>query len=145
MGGVVAAGACLGNLAGYFSLGVTIDRRPDLAFIVTGLTIPAGLMLFLLAGGGALAFAPLAILGAASGALYTLAVIISASHGRGQGMVARAALAYTAGATVGPPLGAALSRSEEHTSELQSLMRISYAVFCLKTKKTTITKQQTET
>src|SRR3546814_3080657 len=28
-------------------------------------------------------------------------------------------------------------RSEEHTSELQSLMRISYAVFCLKQKKTT--------
>src|SRR3546814_3476427 len=27
-----------------------------------------------------------------------------------------------------------LSRSEEHTSELQSLMRISYAVFCLKNK-----------
>src|SRR3546814_7303684 len=32
-----------------------------------------------------------------------------------------------------------LQRSEEHTSELQSLMRISYAVFCLK-KKTTSTK-----
>src|SRR3546814_5254921 len=31
---------------------------------------------------------------------------------------------------------AALARSEEHTSELQSLMRISYAVFCLKKKKT---------
>src|SRR3546814_3509828 len=30
----------------------------------------------------------------------------------------------------------ALIRSEEHTSELQSLMRISYAVFCLKKKKT---------
>src|SRR3546814_8108935 len=30
---------------------------------------------------------------------------------------------------------AALIRSEEHTSELQSLMRISYAVFCLKKKK----------
>src|SRR3546814_4360591 len=29
-----------------------------------------------------------------------------------------------------------LPRSEEHTSELQSLMRISYAVFCLKKKKT---------
>src|SRR3546814_6685917 len=28
-------------------------------------------------------------------------------------------------------------RSEEHTSELQSLMRISYAVFCVKKKKTT--------
>src|SRR3546814_6228329 len=32
-------------------------------------------------------------------------------------------------------LGAAHVRSEEHTSELQSLMRISYAVFCLKKKK----------
>src|SRR3546814_5021713 len=31
--------------------------------------------------------------------------------------------------------GAASLRSEEHTSELQSLMRISYAVFCLKKKK----------
>src|SRR3546814_8332473 len=30
----------------------------------------------------------------------------------------------------------AVHRSEEHTSELQSLMRISYAVFCLKKKKT---------
>src|SRR3546814_7358622 len=29
-----------------------------------------------------------------------------------------------------------LARSEEHTSELQSLMRISYAVFCLKKKQT---------
>src|SRR3546814_9429491 len=29
-----------------------------------------------------------------------------------------------------------VQRSEEHTSELQSLMRISYAVFCLKNKKT---------
>src|SRR3546814_3908677 len=33
-------------------------------------------------------------------------------------------------------------RSEEHTSELQSLMRISYAVFCLKKKKTHKNKQQ---
>src|SRR3546814_5740689 len=30
--------------------------------------------------------------------------------------------------------GSSISRSEEHTSELQSLMRISYAVFCLKKK-----------
>src|SRR3546814_6859071 len=34
------------------------------------------------------------------------------------------------------PLAEPVQRSEEHTSELQSLMRISYAVFCLK-KKTT--------
>src|SRR3546814_5645108 len=36
-----------------------------------------------------------------------------------------------------------LKRSEEHTSELQSLMRISYAVFCL-TKKTIITIKNTK-
>src|SRR3546814_2863006 len=37
-------------------------------------------------------------------------------------------------------------RSEEHTSELQSLMRISYAVFCLKKKKkNTITKERRTT
>src|SRR3546814_10334640 len=41
---------------------------------------------------------------------------------------ARAILLYA-------PLRAFLLRSEEHTSELQSLMRISYAVFCLKKKK----------
>src|SRR3546814_7394507 len=33
-------------------------------------------------------------------------------------------------------------RSEEHTSELQSLMRISYAVFCLKKKKNTKNRTQ---
>src|SRR3546814_4798608 len=33
-------------------------------------------------------------------------------------------------------------RSEEHTSELQSLMRNSYAVFCLKNKKKTMQKQK---
>src|SRR3546814_10595088 len=32
------------------------------------------------------------------------------------------------------PVGKKVRRSEEHTSELQSLMRISYAVFCLKYK-----------
>src|SRR3546814_1557559 len=34
------------------------------------------------------------------------------------------------------------ARSEEHTSELQSLMRISYAVLCLKKKKITIHNQE---
>src|SRR3546814_10013695 len=36
------------------------------------------------------------------------------------------------------------SRSEEHTSELQSLMRISYAVFCLKKKKKVTQIQRSE-
>src|SRR3546814_3242587 len=40
-------------------------------------------------------------------------------------------------AAIHEPLG----RSEEHTSELQSLMRISYAVFCLKKKKRTTYKK----
>src|SRR3546814_7553895 len=39
---------------------------------------------------------------------------------------------------------AAAARSEEHTSELQSLMRISYAVFCLKKKKTKTNHQHTQ-
>src|SRR3546814_2955362 len=37
------------------------------------------------------------------------------------------------------------SRSEEHTSELQSLMRISYAVFCLKKKNTYMCKTTSKT
>src|SRR3546814_10710326 len=53
-------------------------------------------------------------------------------------------IAYSAtlgGHTVDPQIAALVSkavdtlRSEEHTSELQSLMRISYAVFCLKKQK----------
>src|SRR3546814_4997171 len=71
----------------------------------------------------------------------------SVSAGMGRSTVARALdmdaphipttltlikLAKTAG--VRPPLDLG-ARSEEHTSELQSLMRISYAVFCLKKKK----------
>src|SRR3546814_7611562 len=38
--------------------------------------------------------------------------------------------------------GGYMYRSEEHTSELQSLMRISYAVFCLKKKHRNITSSQ---
>src|SRR3546814_9961968 len=58
-----------------------------------------------------------------------------------------AALVWTTGAYLllfrwkGRPWAA--GRSEEHTSELQSLMRISYAVFCLKKKKQNCTKDKT--
>src|SRR3546814_8539725 len=46
-------------------------------------------------------------------------------------------LALASTATTSQPAAASciVLRSEEHTSELQSLMRISYAVFCLKKKK----------
>src|SRR3546814_7849980 len=52
-------------------------------------------------------------------------------------------MAFLKSAAISPPSALSLAsrrgdgRSEEHTSELQSLMRISYAVFCLKKNKTT--------
>src|SRR3546814_1566581 len=48
--------------------------------------------------------------------------------------------ASVASLTVLPSCSTQTRRSEEHTSELQSLMRISYAVFCLKKKKQYIKK-----
>src|SRR3546814_9920047 len=53
------------------------------------------------------------------------------------GALAAAPLNHTARMSCGIEVGkrAGSRRSEEHTSELQSLMRISYAVFCLKKKK----------
>src|SRR3546814_9742003 len=47
------------------------------------------------------------------------------------------------GGWTGTPPASRVRRSEEHTSELQSLMRISYAVFCLKKKN--IAEQNTDT
>src|SRR3546814_9277769 len=43
-----------------------------------------------------------------------------------------------------PAMQASINRSEEHTSELPSLMRISYAVFCLKKKNKQQHKKQTQ-
>src|SRR3546814_5186124 len=47
--------------------------------------------------------------------------------------------AHGAELPAGHSAAAFIARSEEHTSELQSLMRISYAVFCLKKKQKTST------
>src|SRR3546814_1995798 len=56
---------------------------------------------------------------------------------------ARAAGKFSSSAGLPADLVAKLQpRSEEHTSELQSLMRISYAVFCLKKKKQKQNKKQ---
>src|SRR3546814_2604557 len=49
-------------------------------------------------------------------------------------LCAPAPVAVSSG-TIDTTMAAVVIRSEEHTSELQSLMRISYAVFCLKKKK----------
>src|SRR3546814_1700220 len=51
-------------------------------------------------------------------------------------MLSRRADAFAASAVAAMTIAGAM-RSEEHTSELQSLMRISYAVFCLKKKNKT--------
>src|SRR3546814_1648039 len=63
------------------------------------------------------------------------------NEARGQVMTLSGDVFAPGQATLRPEARANLSRvvarSEEHTSELQSLMRISYAVFCLKKKKST--------
>src|SRR3546814_107197 len=56
--------------------------------------------------------------------------VVNITTGGGQGMALEERL--SAAVRASPEL----CRSEEHTSELQSLMRISYAVFCLKKKNT---------
>src|SRR3546814_8946656 len=61
---------------------------------------------------------------------------MSAKDGMALGAALVGAVAAAKGKPlVGAPLLIGATRSEEHTSELQSLMRISYAVFCLKKKK----------
>src|SRR3546814_7346563 len=70
-----------------------------------------------------------AILGANDGIVSTASLIAGvAAAGASEGSIL---VTGTAGLVAGA------MRSEEHTSELQSLMRISYAVFCLKKKTTT--------
>src|SRR3546814_1762200 len=63
----------------------------------------------------------------------------------GQDVLAQNRWRYGPGRVEGDPidLRTKARRSEEHTSELQSLMRISYAVFCLKKKKVSKYKNTT--
>src|SRR3546814_7307604 len=64
----------------------------------------------------------------------TRALVPRARHYHGRGRRRSCAVAERP-ARCSPCERARSARSEEHTSELQSLMRISYAVFCLKKKK----------
>src|SRR3546814_6751930 len=63
----------------------------------------------------------------------------TATLARGYVLPGETLVATSEGTAAGKSVTIAPARSEEHTSELQSLMRISYAVFCLKKKKTTKT------
>src|SRR3546814_6365166 len=74
---------------------------------------------------------PFRVAGARRLRLANQGEIADGNHARPAGELARVAVA----------VGEGVERSEEHTSELQSLMRISYAVFCLK-KKTQEYKQK---
>src|SRR3546814_4498378 len=73
-----------------------------------------------------------------AGALWAVVVVIlwvGALDGRWSLPTAMTPLAWHQHEMLFGYLGAVIGRSEEHTSELQSLMRISYAVFCLKKKR----------
>src|SRR3546814_4536893 len=71
------------------------------------------------------------------GTVRKAAIVWKSSAGQSIGLPLSAT--YRCSNCVIPPIGSLMSRtrtdrSEEHTSELESLMRTSYAVFCLKTK-----------
>src|SRR3546814_1467834 len=66
-------------------------------------------------------------------------VVVAGQHDHGK------VRGFAAGADFGEDVKPGQPRSEEHTSELQSLMRISYAVFCLKKKNKTNTQNSQPT
>src|SRR3546814_1088346 len=90
--------------------------------------------------GGGVTLASYAGIGAVNGETATIAgfmlmsvPFLAAGLARGAMSIAGHSMSMLAPAQNAAE-AAALERSEEHTSELQSLMRISYAVFCLKKK-----------
>src|SRR3546814_1736748 len=76
-----------------------------------------------------IANSPMVLVGGGKGPYNTLQEVMENNKGKDKPL-------YYGTAGVGTPMHLAgeLLRSEEHTSELQSLMRISYAVFCLNKK-----------
>src|SRR3546814_10257750 len=105
----------LGMLAGILGLIAyfLVDQSPWVFWTVTALSFLIGFLLIIPIGGA------------------DMPVVVSMLNSY-SGWAAAAmgfTLQNTAMIITGAPVG---SRSEEHTSELQSLMRISYAVFCLK-------------
>src|SRR3546814_4016398 len=72
----------------------------------------------------------------------SLPLLCDAAPGRGP--ISALASAFAFAAAQGRPEVLLIGRSEEHTSELQSLMRISYAGFCLKKNKLIYKKKQND-
>src|SRR3546814_5170758 len=109
------------------------STRTDTLFPYTSLFRSLGLLVNV---GGTFSMLADAVVGAAAGYLVLWLIcgvflLMTGRQGMGNGD-------FKLLAALGAWLGwASLPRSEEHTSELQSLMRISYAVFCLKKKNNT--------
>src|SRR3546814_9303462 len=76
-------------------------------------------------------------LGIVVAGIKTLDQALHSEQTRARGMIVEVPAGDATLQLVGNPIKVLGVRSEEHTSELQSLMRISYAVFCLKNKKNT--------
>src|SRR3546814_5950879 len=109
-----------GQELAFFSIGLA----PQMALLVTGIGLLVGTVVLVAQADGA-GKPELA------GRIWRLALLIAAVLGTLFGLI------LLAGEPILLVLGQTPEiRSEEHTSELQSLMRISYAVFCLKKKKT---------
>src|SRR3546814_3706779 len=102
-----------------------ISTRTDTLFPYTTLCRSARPM----AGVARMAEMPAAIAGPVAGMARMAAVLRQRDE-----VILMEALEQASGAATGIVRRRRVDRSEEHTSELQSLMRISYAVFCLKKK-----------
>src|SRR3546814_10920554 len=73
----------------------------------------------------------------AAGVLLAVLAEVAPKLASGFAMLMLATAAFVVGGDAWEGIAAISGRTEEHTSELQSLMRNSYAVFCLKKKKNT--------
>src|SRR3546814_1832176 len=81
-----------------------------------------------------------------SGTASIVALKLSRSRAKAPAATTTPTSSAVTGSSHDQPSVSMPTRSEEHTSELQSLMRISYAVFCLKKKKTHLnTTKHTQT
>src|SRR3546814_9845249 len=108
----------------------------QVTFLLFGLVVPlvTGLFFLIITFQKSRSLTLLRAIGA-PGALLVRSLLVQVVIVVGGGVILGTALYAPLSRTELGSLALSFDRSEEHTSELQSLMRISYAVFCLKKKK----------